>query len=245
MEVVTGRPQPAEERPQLRPDSPMPLPVRVQPQIQAVATQTRLEPARECCNSTRMKHSRACSTAGDVLLDSLLLSAGVAWVLVVAAPPTFRAFTSTALHSCADDRHIESAALLSSGSDLPVWHRHYISPPEKRQPMRRSRHSMHEPEGDPGRHHGCCLQALPPQWMTRPWLLTCKHKVGWHHVVLSCTPSLRTLCLPPLYPPGIVHLQLPCLQHLTTANGLRPPPPPPPGTRHALLHVPPAAPQCC
>ena len=43
---------------------------------------------------------------------------------------------------------------------------------------------MNEPEGDPGRHHGCCLQALPPHWMTRPWLLTCKHKVGWHHVVL-------------------------------------------------------------
>ena len=86
MEVVTGRPQPAEERLQLRPDSPMPLPVRVQPQIQAVATQTRLEPARECRNSTCMKHSRACSTAGDVSSDSLLLSAGVAWVQVVAAP---------------------------------------------------------------------------------------------------------------------------------------------------------------
>ena len=32
----------------------------------------------------------------------------------------------------------------------------------------------------------CCLQALPPPLMTRPWLLTCKHKVGWHHIVLQC-----------------------------------------------------------
>ena len=105
MEVVTGRPQPAEERPQPRPDSPMPLPVRVQPQIQAVATQTRPEPARECCDCWHMKHSGPRGTAGDVLSSSLLLSAGVALRVGYHGPGTFM---SAALHFCADWTKIEN-----------------------------------------------------------------------------------------------------------------------------------------